>query len=141
MRIRVINGPNINMLGKREPDVYGSRTYPELCQLLEAEALNLGFTAEILQSSFEGQLIDWILDMDAYDALIINPAAYSHYSLAVMDALLCVHKPVIEVHLTNIHKREDFRNHSVTAKGVVGIIAGFGFDSYMMALNQLKKRN
>lgn len=137
MRIRVINGPNLDQLGQREPDIYGNQTYEMLCHQLHTKAQSHGVALEIFQSHYEGQLIEWILDQDAYDALIINPAAYSHYSIALLDALKMVKKEVIEVHLTNIHQREAFRQTSVTAIGVRGVVAGFGFDSYLLAMDYL----
>jgi 3-dehydroquinate dehydratase-2 len=137
MRIRVINGPNLNQLGNREPEIYGSQTYDALCQHIQAKALKSEIEVEILQSHYEGQLIEWILEQESYDGLIINPAAYSHYSIALLDALKMVKKEVIEVHLTNIHQREAFRQTSVTAKGARGVIAGFGFDSYLLAMDYL----
>jgi len=140
MRLRVINGPNLNQLGQREPEIYGTQTYEDLCQQLHAKAQADGIDLVILQSHYEGQLIEWILEQDCYDALIINPAAYSHYSIALLDALKMVKKEVIEVHLTNIHQREAFRQTSVTAKGARGVIAGFGFDSYVLAMAYLINR-
>ncbi len=138
MKIRVINGPNLDQLGSREPEIYGTNTYTDLNNALKKAANTLDLDIEILQSPYEGKLIEWIHEKDTYDGLIINPAAYSHYSIALLDALKMISKPVVEVHLTNIHTRELFRQTCMTAKGVLGVIAGFGFDSYILALTYLK---
>lgn len=137
MIVRILNGPNLNRLGLREPHIYGTKTYRDLEAFIESEAIKLGVHIEILQSNHEGQLVDWVHEDNAYDALIINPGAYSHTSIALMDALLSIDCPVIEVHLSNVHAREDFRHTLVSARGVQGVIAGLGFAGYAMALKYL----
>lgn len=139
-RILVLNGPNINRLGTREPDVYGSKTYEMLCAELEEQALALAVKLEIRQSNHEGVLIDWIQEAaDAFDGILINPGAYTHTSIALLDAIKSIQIPVVEVHLSNIHARESFRSHSVTAAGAAGIIAGFGTGSYTLGLEGLHR--
>lgn len=140
MRIRVINGPNLNLLGQREPGVYGRQTYADLETMLETEAAAHGLEVEVLQSNHEGQLIDWIQEINAYDCLIINPAAYSHTSIGILDALLAVQKPSVEVHLSQIYQREAFRQQTITAQGVQGLISGLGIEGYRLALLALKNR-
>lgn len=137
-RILVINGPNLNMLGKREPEVYGTETYEKLCEKLEEQGKRLTVKVEMRQSNHEGQLIDWIQEAPAaFDAILINPGAYTHTSIAILDAVRSITLPVVEVHLSNIHAREHYRATSVTAAGARGIIAGFGTDSYRLGLEAL----
>ncbi len=137
-RILVINGPNLNMLGMREPEVYGSKTYGMLCEELAERARNLSVKVEIRQSNHEGVMIDWIQEAaDAFDGILMNPGAYTHTSIALLDAVRSIRIPVVEVHLSNIHARESFRAHSMTAAGAAGIIAGFGSDSYVLGLEGL----
>lgn len=137
-RILIINGPNINMLGKREPDVYGAKTYETLCSELEQQAEKLSVKVEIRQSNHEGVLIDWIQEAgETFDGILINPGAYTHTSIALLDALRSVSIPAVEVHLSNIHARESFRTHSITAAGAKAVIAGFGTDSYRLGLEGL----
>ena len=134
-RILVLHGPNLNMLGKREPEVYGSLTLEQLNAELAAQAAKLGVAVECRQTNHEGILVDMIQAAEgAYDCIIINPAAFTHYSIAVRDALSAISTPAIEVHLSNIYRREEFRHHSVTAPVTVGQIAGFGSQGYMLAL-------
>ena len=134
-RILVLHGPNLNMLGKREPEVYGALTLEQLNAELAAQAAKLGVAVECRQTNHEGVLVDMIQAADgAYDCIIINPAAFTHYSIAVRDALAAISTPAIEVHLSNIYRREEFRHHSVTAPVTVGQIAGFGSQGYMLAL-------
>lgn len=140
MKIRVINGPNLNMLGKREPDVYGSENYDVLVSKVSEHADKYRVEVEILQSNHEGRIIDWIQDYKNYDALIINPAGYSHTSIAIMDALLAVkgfNKVMIEVHLTNIYAREDFRKISMSARACDCVISGCGLQGYLLALDYI----
>lgn len=135
MKILVINGPNINMLGIREPDVYGKKDYAALISEIELCAKELNFEVDIVQSNSEGVIIDRIQDAhNKYDGIVINPGAYTHYSYAISDAIKAINVPVIEVHLSNIHAREQFRRVSVTAEGCIGQICGLGFDSYILAL-------
>ena len=123
------------MLGKREPEVYGSLTLEQLNAELAAQAAKLGVAVECRQTNHEGILVDMIQAAEgAYDCIIINPAAFTHYSIAVRDALAAISTPAIEVHLSNIYRREEFRHHSVTAPVTVGQIAGFGSQGYMLAL-------
>ena len=134
-RILVLHGPNLNMLGKREPEVYGALTLEQLNAELAAQAAKLGVAVECRQTNHEGVLVDMIQAADgACDCIIINPAAFTHYSIAVRDALAAISTPAIEVHLSNIYRREEFRHHSVTAPVTVGQIAGFGSQGYMLAL-------
>ena len=135
-RILVLHGPNLNMLGKREPDVYGAATLEQLNAELAAQAASLGIALEFRQTNHEGVMVDMIQAADgAFDCIIINPAAFTHYSIAVRDALAAISTPAIEVHLSNIYRREEFRHHSVTAPVTVGQIAGFGPQGYILALH------
>ena len=138
MKVMVINGPNLNMLGVREPGVYGEKTYMDLEQYLETYAEERNCEAVVLQSNCEGEIIDYIHHaLGNYDAIIINPGAYTHYSYAIFDALLAVGLPTVEVHISNIHKREEFRHKSVTAPACIGQICGLGFRGYTLALDYL----
>lgn len=137
-KIMVINGPNLNMLGVREPEVYGRKTYAELETEIEEYCAARGAEAVVVQSNSEGEIIDFIHHtLGNYDAIVINPGAYTHYSYAIRDALAAVCVPAVEVHLSNIHKREGFRHTSVTAAECVGQIAGFGFEGYKLAIDYL----
>lgn len=137
-RILVINGPNLNMLGKREPEIYGAKTYAMLCDELAHLAGELNVKLEIRQSNHEGLMIDWIQEAsETFDGILMNPGAYTHTSIALLDAVRSIRIPVVEVHLSNIHAREPFRSHSVTSAGAAGIIAGFGTDSYRLGLEGL----
>ena len=136
--ILIINGPNINMLGKRPKDIYGTESYDELEKKIHNFAEENKLEIEIFHSNSEGDIIDRIQRLD-YKALIINPGAYTHYSYAIRDALEIATVPKIEVHLTNILAREDFRHRSVTAACCSGVISGFGFDGYILALNYINK--
>ena len=136
MRVLVLNGPNLGTLGRREPEVYGTRTLADLEALLTARAAELGIQLHCLQSNHEGQLIDWIeREAVGTDVIIINPGALSHTSLALADALRGSGKPVIEVHLSNVFARELERHRMVTAAAAKGVISGLGFDGYLAALN------
>ncbi|MBR5614662.1 MAG: type II 3-dehydroquinate dehydratase [Clostridia bacterium] len=140
MKIMVLNGPNLNMLGIREPDVYGSKTYSDLENYIEDYCTKKGIEVTVLQSNSEGELIDFIHhSLGAYDGIVINPGAYTHYSYAIHDALASVDIPAIEVHLSNIHKREEFRHKSVTAPACTGQIAGLGFRGYLLAIDFLSE--
>lgn len=137
LRVRVIHGPNLNLLGTREPEVYGRMTLAELDALLARRAAELGVEVESLQSNHEGQLIDWLHEAPGRaDAVVLNPGALAHYSLALRDAVAAVapRVPVVEVHLSNIHAREPFRARSVVAGACAGVISGFGADSYLLGL-------
>ena len=136
MRVLVLNGPNLGSLGRREPEVYGTRSLADLEGLLTARAAELGIQLHCLQSNHEGQLIDWIeREAVGTDAIIINPGALSHTSLALADALRGSAKPVIEVHISNVFAREPERHRMVTAAAAKGVISGLGFDGYLLALN------
>ena len=136
MKFLIINGPNLNLLGRREPDIYGGQSYDALCRLIQDHAAARGSTADCFQSNHEGAIIDKIHAADgAYDAIIINPAAYTHYSYAILDALKAVDVPAYEVHISHIDQREPFRAVSVTAPACVGQLYGHGFDGYLMAMD------
>ena len=140
-KVLILNGPNLNLLGSREPEIYGSATLDDIEADCRARAAHRGLAVECRQSNSEGELVDWIQGArDEFDALILNPGAYTHTSIAILDALLAVGLPVIEVHLSNIHKREDFRARSYVSKAALGVIAGFGKSSYVMALDALAER-
>ncbi|MCH6589531.1 MAG: type II 3-dehydroquinate dehydratase [Proteobacteria bacterium] len=134
--ILVLNGPNLNILGAREPDVYGHETMAEIEAACAKRASALGLTVEFRQSNNEGELVDWIQGArNGYAGLIVNAGAYTHTSVALLDALLACDVPVIEVHLSNIFQREDFRHHSYVSKAARGLICGFGGFGYEMALD------
>ena len=134
--ILVLNGPNLNILGAREPDVYGHETMAEIEAACAKRASALGLTVEFRQSNSEGELVDWIQGArNGYAGLIVNAGAYTHTSVALLDALLACDVPVIEVHLSNIFQRDDFRHHSYVSKAARGVICGFGGFGYEMALD------
>ena len=133
--VLVIHGPNLNMLGKREPGVYGAMSFEELNEAIEALASELGVKVDIRQSNHEGELVDIIQGaMGRAGAIVINPGAYTHTSVAIRDALLATGIPAVEVHMSNIHKREEFRRKSFISDIAAGVVAGFGADSYLLAL-------
>ena len=139
--VLILNGPNLNRLGSREPDVYGTQSYEDLVAVAQVEASKLGLTIEVKQSNDEAELINWIHSaVDAKSHVIINPAAFTHYSYALRDACALVTTAglkLIEVHISNPHARETFRHTSVISGVATGVIAGFGLDSYRLALVQL----
>lgn len=138
MKILVLHGPNLNLLGTREPDIYGRVTLDRINAELETLAAELGCELTIIQSNSEGELVGAIQSaMGIYRGILINPAAYTHTSVAIRDALSAVGLAVVEVHLSNIHKREEFRRHSFVAPVAVGQICGFGADSYLLGLRAL----
>ena len=142
MNILVINGPNLNMLGIREPAVYGSATYADLCSLIEAHAEAIGVTVSLYQSNHEGDLVDAIqLAYGKQDAIIINPGAYTHTSIALLDALKAVAIPAVEVHITDPDTREEFRKISYIRAACVKTIKGHGFDGYLEAMDFLAGGN
>lgn len=142
MRVLILNGPNLNLLGQRQPELYGSQNYADLCAYLEKEADSLGLDIILKQSNHEGALIDWIqaAKADEIDAIVINPAAYTHTSVALLDALLAVGLPAVEVHLTDPDQREDFRKISYVREACEATFKGYGFASYGHALKHLSKR-
>ena len=134
-RILIINGPNLNLLGTREKEVYGAGTLSDIAIAVNNEAQLLGMEVDFIQTNHEGEIIDKIHESRGkYDVLIINPGAYTHYSIAIRDAVKAVELPCIEVHLSNIHAREEFRSKSVIAPVCMGQISGFGANSYIVAL-------
>lgn len=134
-KILVLNGPNLNLLGKRQPEIYGKATLPDIENQLRALAKELGVEIDFRQSNSEAELVTWIQEAEGnFEALIINPAAYTHTSLAMRDAISAVGISTVEIHLSNIHKREPFRHHSHIAEVAVGQIAGFGVNSYLLGL-------
>ena len=138
LKILVLHGPNLNLLGKREPGIYGQQTLESIESLLKVEAENLGVEIFSQQSNHEGVLIDQIQGaLSVFDGLLINPAAYTHTSVAIRDAIAAVAIPTVEVHLSNIHKREAFRHHSYIAPVAIGQISGFGAESYRLGLQAL----
>lgn len=140
-RILVLNGPNLNMLGTREPQTYGSQTLADIEKMIEAEASTLGLTVTCRQSNMEGELVTWIQQaLGTQDAIVINPGAYSHTSVAIHDAIRAVGLPVIEVHLSNIYTREAFRHHSYVSPVALGVICGLGATGYRLALHALAEK-
>jgi 3-dehydroquinate dehydratase-2 len=134
-KVLVLNGPNLNLLGKRQPEIYGRLTLEEISQQVRKLAKELSVEVEIRQSNHEGELVTWIQEAPKkFHAIVINPAAYTHTSLAMKDAILAAGIPTVEIHLSNIYKREDFRHHSQIAGAAVGQIAGFGVHSYLLGL-------
>jgi 3-dehydroquinate dehydratase II len=140
MRVLVIHGPNLNLLGDREPEIYGSQTLADVNELIAIAARDYGLDVRCEQYNGEGQIVDALHDArSSADAVIVNPGAYSHYSYAIADAIKAIGIPTIEVHLSNIHARDEFRRKSVTAAGCRGTIGGFGGLSYVLALQALAK--
>jgi len=134
-KILVLHGPNLNLLGKRQPEIYGRLTLQQVNAQIRALAKELGLDVEVRQSNSEGQLVTWIQEAPKkFSAIILNPAAYTHTSIALRDAISAVGIPTVEVHISNIHKREEFRKHSFVAEAAVGQIAGFGVQSYLLGL-------
>lgn len=134
-KLLFINGPNLNLLGTRENQIYGTETLEEIAVLVNNEAKKIDIDIEFVQSNYEGELIDIIQDSRGkFDAIILNPGAYTHYSIAIRDAVKAVEIPTIEVHISNIYAREDFRTKSVIAPVCIGQISGFGAESYIIAL-------
>ncbi len=138
MKILIIHGPNLNMLGKREPDIYGATTLEEINSSLEKLASDLGADVTFFQSNSEGDIVSTIQDaMSEYEGIIINPGAYTHTSVAIRDAILSSGLPVVETHISNVYKREDFRQKSYVSGVALGVISGFGINSYFLGLKGL----
>lgn len=136
MKILVLNGPNLNLLGQREPGVYGTESYEALCAMVREHGAQRGAQVDCFQSNHEGDLIDTIHAANGvYDAIVFNPGAFTHYSYALHDALKAVQTPCIEVHISNVHQREEFRHKSVTAPACVGQICGLGLKGYLLAMD------
>ena len=141
MKILVINGPNLNMLGVREPDVYGRGSYADLCDLIQKTAASLGVEVEVFQSNSEGDLVTRIQRaLGEADAIVINPAAYTHTSIAILDALKAVALPAAEVHLSDIYQREAFRQVSYAGMACEAHFIGLGFDGYVQAMTYLARK-
>ncbi len=137
-KVLVVHGPNLNLLGKREPHIYGTRSLDDLNEVVRKKAGELGVDARTFQSNHEGELIDFLQkEGPGSMGIVINPGALSHYSLALYDCLQALGLPVVEVHISNIHAREEFRSHSVTARAAKGVITGLGFAGYELALEFL----
>ena len=137
-QLYVINGPNLNLLGTRETNIYGNQNLNEIEELSKIEAKKHKFNIKFLQSNKEGLIVDWIQEASKEaKGIIINAAGYTHTSIAIMDALLACNIPVIELHISNIYKREDFRKHSYISKASTGIICGFGTNGYLLAINAM----
>ncbi|MHA1599964.1 MAG: type II 3-dehydroquinate dehydratase [Alphaproteobacteria bacterium] len=137
-KVLILNGPNLNLLGTREPEIYGTATLADIEAQCRKQAKALGLTTDCRQSNAEGELVGWIQEArDGAAGIILNPGAYTHTSVAILDALLAVGLPVIEVHLSNTHKREDFRRQSYVSRAADGVICGFGVHGYLMALEAM----
>lgn len=135
MKILILNGPNLNLLGTREPEKYGNQTLSDVENFVKEEASKLNVEVDFYQSNIEGELVDKIQEAKGnYDGIVMNPAAYTHTSVAIRDALLAVQVPTIEVHISNIHTREEFRKTSLTAPACIGQLTGFGINSYKLGL-------
>jgi 3-dehydroquinate dehydratase II len=141
VKVYILNGPNLGRLGTREPDVYGHTTYADLVKLCQATGQDLGLDVDVRQTDAEHELLGWLHQAaDEGAAVVLNPAAWSHYSYAVRDACASLTGPLIEVHLSNIHAREAFRHNSVVSAVAVGVICGLGVDGYRLALQHLAQR-
>jgi 3-dehydroquinate dehydratase-2 len=141
LKLMVINGPNLNMVGVREKGIYGAKSFQEICSFIQKEAEKRGHSITLLQSNSEGSIIDFLQKayFEQYDGVIINPGAYTHYSIAIHDAIKANAKiPTVEVHLSNIHAREEFRHVSKTAPACIGQLCGFGEYGYIMAMDALE---
>ena len=136
--VTLLNGPNLNLLGQRQPEIYGRETLADVEAMATARAEAAGLRLEALQSNWEGQLVDWIqAARGTSQGIVINPGAYSHTSVAILDALNAFEGPVLEVHISNIHKREAFRHHSFVSSRADGVIAGFGVQGYLLAIDRM----
>ena len=139
-KILIINGPNLNLLGNREDDIYGKDSLDKIKSECEKKGIERKLEINFFQSNNEGEIIDKIQEVEKkYDGLIINPAAYTHSSIAILDSLRAIKKPKIEIHLSNIYSREDYRKKSITSEGVDGLICGFGENSYILGIEAIHK--
>ena len=139
-RIYVLNGPNLNLLGVREPEVYGRETLADVTKACEAAGARLNLEVDVRQSNHEGQIIDWIQEArGAVAGIVINPAGFTSTSIAILDALKTFEGPIIEVHISNIHRREAFRHHSYVSLAATGVIAGLGIQGYLLALEAMAR--
>ena len=139
MKLLILNGPNLNLLGVREPEIYGNGTYADLCTLIEAHAAAIGAEVEIRQTNHEGVLVDWIQEARGkFDGVVLNPAAYTHTSVALLDAVLAAGVPTVEVHLSDPDRREPFRRASYLRPACVACVKGRGPEGYLEAMNLLK---
>ena len=139
-KVLIINGPNLNRLGTREPEIYGSVSYADLERTVEEKAVEMGLIVELRQTNSESEIIDWLHEAaDSQVPVIMNPAAFTHYSYAIADACAMLVAPLIEVHISNPGAREEFRHHSVVTPTATGVIAGFGLDSYLLALQAMSR--
>lgn len=137
-KVLILNGPNLNMLGKRQPEIYGAQTLDDVTALCEKKASELGITVDCRQSNHEGELVDWIQEArENHDAIVINAGAFTHTSIALHDALLSAELPVMEVHISNIYKREEFRHTSYISPVAQGVLCGFGILGYGFALEAI----
>lgn len=138
VRILILNGPNLNMLGVREPEIYGHETLDDIRASCDDHAASVGATLDFRQSNSEAELIDWIQQArGTADGIVINPAAFTHTSVAILDALVLTELPVVEIHISNIFRREAFRQHSYISAGATGIISGFGSRGYLLAIDAM----
>jgi 3-dehydroquinate dehydratase-2 len=138
VKVFVLNGPNLNLLGEREPDVYGTKTIEDLEEMCRARGKELGLDIDFRQSNYEGELVEWLQDARrAAEGVVLNAGALSHYSLAVRDAVVAASVPVVEVHISNIHAREEWRDTSVISEVAEGVIVGLGLHGYLLALDAL----
>ena len=136
MKVLIINGPNLNLLGKREPGIYGSSSFE--AYLPELQAAYPDAEIEYYQSNIEGEMINKMQEVGfSYDGIVLNAGAYTHTSVAILDAIKSVNTPTIEVHISNVHQREEFRHHSMISRGCMGVICGFGLDSYRLAIEAI----
>ncbi len=141
MRILIINGPNINMLGIREPDIYGKNTYADLCEMIESYAAEKGVEVKLFQSNHEGSIVDEIqAALGKFDGIVINPAAYTHTSVAILDALKSVALPAVEIHISDVSAREDFRQISYAGMACEKSFIGMGFEGYLRGIDYLMSR-
>lgn len=141
MKILIINGPNLNLLGLREPEIYGNKNYASLCALIDETCKGLGVGHEIFQSNHEGAIVDKIQDAyGKFDGIVINPAAYTHTSVAILDALKAVSIPTVEVHISDINSRDEFRKHSYISLAAMKTVMGLGFDGYRVAIEYLHEQ-